>query len=96
VISGDLLGRVAGFAAGETAVTGVPGDSAGLAASLRREFPNVHFTVCSDDDMPPNLKPAFENSVVRLYYVDANEHCLKLTTDAETASGIVVAFHDDE
>jgi hypothetical protein len=71
------------------------GDTAGLTASLRQRFPAVHFTVCSDDDVPPNLAPAYENRQLRLYYVDANQHCLKLTTDAEAASGIVVAFHDD-
>ncbi len=92
MIAGELLERVAGSVA---TGNGGPIDSANLASALRLQFPKVHFTVCSDDDMPPNLKPAFENPLVRLYYVDANEHCLKLTTDAEAASGIVVAFHDD-
>jgi hypothetical protein len=93
MIAAEVLTRVAGSFEGGNSI---PNDTAGMAAYLRTQYPNVHFTVCNDDDMPPNLKPAFENSVVRLYYVDANKHCLKLTTDAETASGIVVAFHDDD
>jgi hypothetical protein len=93
MIAGELLSRVASAAARSV---GDPGQAAGLAASLRLAFPNIHFTVCSDNDMPPSLKPAFESSQVRLYYVDANEHCLKLTTDAEAASGLVVAYYDED
>jgi hypothetical protein len=95
MITGELLERVAAQVSGNFGNISVMSDTAALTASLRQQFPNVHFTVCSDDDMPPNLKPAFASTLVRLYYVDANEHCLKLTTDAEAASGIVVAFHDD-
>lgn len=93
MIANEMLERVAGSVADCSATQA---DTAGLAASLRLQFPNVHFTVCSDDDMPANLKPAFEKPPVRLYYVDANEHCLKLTTDAEAASGIVVAYYDED
>jgi hypothetical protein len=67
-----------------------------LAQQLRASFPAVHITVCSEDDIPPRLPPAAEGPACLLYYVDANEHCLKLTTDAEIASGIVVALRDDE
>jgi phage/plasmid primase-like uncharacterized protein len=67
-----------------------------LAKQLRATFPDIHITVCGEDDVPPRLTPAAEGSACRLYYVDANEHCLKLTTDAETATGIVVALIDDD
>lgn len=71
-------------------------DTVALAARLRERFLGIGFTVCSDNDIPPRLKPAAENPLCNLYYVDANEHCLKLSSDAETASGLVVAFHDDD
>lgn len=67
-----------------------------LAQQLRASFPGIHITVCAEDDVPPRLPPAAESTACRLYYVDANEHCLKLTTDAEAATGIVVALCDDE
>jgi hypothetical protein len=69
-------------------------DSLATAADLRQRFPGIRFTVCSDDDIPPRIPAAAENALCNLYYVDANEHCLKLTSDAEAASGLVVAFHD--
>ncbi|HEX8989842.1 MAG TPA: DUF6129 family protein [Rhodocyclaceae bacterium] len=67
-----------------------------LAQRLRAAFPDVHITVCSEDDVPPRLPPAAENERCALYYVDASEHCLKLTSDAEAASGIVVALRCDD
>lgn len=73
-----------------------PGGVGGLQADLRAAFSGMHITVCGEDDVPPRLPPAAENSVCFLYYVDASEHCLKLTTDAEAASGIVVALRGDE
>lgn len=67
-----------------------------LAQQLRAAFPGVHITVCSEDDIPPRLPPAAESSTCLLYYVNAAEHCLKLTTDAEAATGVVVALRDDD
>lgn len=67
-----------------------------LARQLRASFPGVHITVCGEDDVPPRLTPAAENEHCYLYYVDANEHCLKLTTDAESATGLAVALRSDD
>jgi hypothetical protein len=67
-----------------------------LARQLRAAFPAIHVTVCGEDDVPPRLTPAAENEHCYLYYVDANEHCLKLTTDAESATGIAVALRSDD
>jgi hypothetical protein len=67
-----------------------------LARQLRAAFPKIHVTVCAEDDVPPRLTPAAENEHCYLYYVDANEHCLKLTTDAESATGIAVALRSDD
>lgn len=66
------------------------------ARQLRAAFPGVHVTVCGEDDIPPRLPPAAENELCYLYYVDANEHCLKLTTDAATATGVAVAMRGDD
>ena len=65
-----------------------------LVTHLRRTFPGVHFSVCSDDDMPPRMPSVAGNAFCRLYYVDSGEHCLRLTTDAEAATGLVVALCD--
>jgi hypothetical protein len=67
-----------------------------LARRLRAAFPGVHLTVCGEDDVPPRLPAAAENERCFLYYVDASEHCLKLTTDAEAATGVVVALRGDD
>ena len=65
-----------------------------LVTRLRKAFPGVHFSVCSDDDMPPRLAPVAGNSFCRLYYVDSANHCLRLTSDADAATGLVVALRD--
>lgn len=66
------------------------------ARRLRAAFPGVHVTVCGEDDIPPRLPAAAENELCYLYYVDASEHCLKLTTDADTATGVAVAMRSDD
>jgi hypothetical protein len=67
-----------------------------LARQLRADFPGIHVTVCCEDDVPPRLTPAAENEHCYLYYVDASEHCLKLTTDAEAATGVAVALRSED
>jgi hypothetical protein len=67
-----------------------------LAQALRAEFAGTHITVCGEDDVSPRLPPAIENGACCLYYVDAHDHCLKLTTDAEAATGIAVALRGDD
>lgn len=67
-----------------------------LVGRLRERFPEAHFSICSDDDTPPGISPAAGNPFCNLYYVDGRNHCLKLTTDAETATGLLVAVLDQE
>jgi len=43
-----------------------------------------------DDDLPNNT-PIIEHKDFNLYLIDGREHCLCLTNDYETATGIVVA-----
>ena len=67
-----------------------------LVQHLRETFSGVHFSVCSDDDMPARMPCAVENSLCRLYYVKSGDHCLSLTIDAESATGLVVALVDQD
>ena len=61
-----------------------------IIATLRTEYPQLHFTYCSDDDIPNN-EPVLEQEQFNLYLVDGREHCLCLTRDFENATGVVVA-----
>ncbi len=66
-----------------------------LVARLRGEWPGVHFTWCSDDDIqgPP---PVRERPGFNLYLVDSRDHCLRLTGDAAVATGVVLASVEPE
>ena len=59
-------------------------------SALRKQYQPVHFTYCMDDDLPNNT-PIIEHNDFNLYLIDGREHCLCLTNDYETATGIVVA-----
>ena len=63
---------------------------------LRETFPGIHFSVCSDDDVPPRLAPAAEGPVCRLYYVDSRSHCLSFAAEATGATGLLVAMLDKD
>lgn len=65
-------------------------------AELRRQFPGVRITVCNDDDLPARLTAVRETAAARFFFIDAGEHCVKLGSDAETASGIVVGLLGDD
>jgi hypothetical protein len=59
---------------------------------LRAEYVGLRVVVCSDDDVPVNMSPVLGNARCKLYYLDAGEHCVKLTREAEAASGLVVGL----
>lgn len=67
-----------------------------LVTHLRTLFSGIHFSVCSDDDIPERLTPAASNTFCRLYYVESAGHCLQLTGDAAVATGLVVALTDQD
>ncbi len=67
-----------------------------LLTHLRQSHPGTHFSICNDDDIPPRMSPVAANRFCHLYYVDSAEHCLRLTSDAEAATGLVVALRDSE
>ncbi len=60
-------------------------------AHLRREWPGIHFTLCSDDDVPARLNPVREGDGFKLYLVSNLSHCVSFTNQLEAASGIVLA-----
>ena len=67
------------------------------AASLRQRFPTLHFTECSEDDLSPLYKPALDIDRYALYLISgASGHCLALTNDAASATGILVAAKVDD
>jgi len=57
---------------------------------LRREFPDIHFTYCMDDDVV-GATPLLEERSFNLYLIDSSDHCLRFTQEMELASGVVVA-----
>lgn len=61
-----------------------------VVASLRNEYPGIHFTYCMEDDIP-NHEPILEDASFNLYLVDSREHCMCLTRNYDHASGIVIA-----
>lgn len=66
-----------------------------VVGQLRVQWPKIHFTYCSDDDIH-NGKPVQVAEQFSLYLVDSSEHCLCLTNDFDTATGLVIAEHYDE
>jgi hypothetical protein len=67
------------------------------AASLRRRFPDLHFTECSEDDVSPHYHPALSVEGYDLFLISgATGHCLALTNDAASATGILVAAKVDD
>ena len=65
-------------------------------ALLRQRFPKLHFSECSDDDVSPRYQPAFTMESHHLYLISGTSgHCLELTNDPETATGILVAAKVD-
>lgn len=77
------------------AVGGRPLDEAVL-ADLRRRFPGLHLTLCSDDDVPARLPAVLERPGFNLYLVNGSEHCLSLTDDPEVAIGVVLAWAGED
>lgn len=68
---------------------------ADLQSQMRRAFPDLHLTFCSDDDVTLD-EPAWSCDGYRLYLVDGRNHCLALTNDPNAASGLVVADCEED
>lgn len=65
--------------------------------TLRQEFPEVHFTYCTDDDIL-DVTPVESHEGFKIYLVDGRDHCLKFTSNLEAATGVVLAevIEDDD
>ena len=64
-------------------------------ASLKQTWPDLRFTLCSDEDMPARLPPALQREGFSLYLINGSEHCLSLTDDPAQAIGVVLAYVDE-
>lgn len=65
-------------------------------AALRKDWPDLRFTLCNDDDMPARLPAALKRDKFNLYLVSGSEHCLSLTDDPLQAIGVVLAGVDED
>jgi hypothetical protein len=63
---------------------------------LREDWPDLHFTLCSDDDIPARLTPAVEGRDFNLYLVSNAQHCVAFTAEPEAATGIVLAAAESD
>jgi hypothetical protein len=90
MISTDTLEQVAGAASALNVL------NEETLISLKKTWPDLRFTLCSDDDMPARLPAVLKRDTFKLYLVNGSEHCLSLTDDPANAIGIVLATVDDE
>lgn len=88
MITGEQLQQVGGWLEQD-------GASSDLENDLRGAFPGLHFTFCDDDDVMSD-HPVAAHAGYHLYLVDSSQHCLALTSDPETATGLVVAQVQDD
>lgn len=67
-----------------------------LQDELKKTYPDVRFTLCSEDDIHAG-KPVVEKEGFDIYLVGTSEHCLTLTNDFDLATGVVIAekYPDD-
>lgn len=64
-------------------------------SALREGFSDIHFTYCMDDDLGV-AEPFRQGEGLNIYLIDGREHCLKLTSDLDLATGLVLAQVGDE
>ncbi len=60
-------------------------------AELRRRWPGVSFTLCSEDDVPARLTAHLSGDGYDIYLVSGAEHCVAFTEHIEAATGLVLA-----
>jgi len=64
--------------------------------TLKQAWPDLRFTLCSNDDMPARLPAALQRERFNLYLVNGSEHCLSLTDDPLHAIGVVLACVEED
>ena len=62
---------------------------------LRETFRDMHLTYCMDEDIGVG-EAVRRESGFNLYLVDGRGHCMQLTTDLESATGVVLAEVDPD
>ncbi|MCB1968615.1 MAG: hypothetical protein KDI64_21860 [Candidatus Accumulibacter sp.] len=68
-----------------------------LASAMRQRFPELHFSECSADDVSPCQQPVLGIDGYDLYLIaGASGHCLALTSDLASATGVLLAARVDE
>lgn len=90
MLNPETLERIASAA---SALSGLNEDAL---AGLKQIWPDLRFTLCSDEDMPARMPPALQRAGFNLYMVGGSEHCISLTTDPDQAIGVVLAWVDEE
>lgn len=90
MISADMLQSVSSMLAEGKA------SQPGIDQVLRTAFPGMPFSVCSDNDIPSRIKPLLVGAGFALYGMSSNGHCVTLSSDPETSSGLTIALIDDE
>ena len=70
-------------------------DEAAL-AKLKIRWPELRFTLCSDDDMPARMPPVLQRERFNLYLLGEGDHCLSLTCDMLYAIGVVLATVEED
>lgn len=63
----------------------------GAQAKLREDHAGIRFTFCMDDDIAVNARPVAERAQFNVYLVGSGSHCIALTADHASATGIVIA-----
>ena len=58
---------------------------------LRDAFDGLHFTHCLEDEITDDVAPVHSAAGYDVYLVDGSGHCMRLTTDADSATGLLVA-----
>lgn len=79
----DALDQIRSLLEGE-------GSAAERIASLRKAFPGVSLTRCDASDIDTET-PALETASFHVYLIDTSEHCVRITTQPEAATGLIVA-----
>lgn len=69
------------------------GGEANVIPKLRERWPDMHFTHCLEDELCLE-EPVREGETANVYVVDGSEHCMKITKDPDTATGILIAELD--
>jgi hypothetical protein len=82
-IAADALDQIRTLLEGE-------GSTAERIASLRKAFPGVSLTRCDASDMDTET-PVLETAGFDVYLIDTSEHCARITTQPEAATGLIIA-----